>query len=142
MRNIMINHKNFVVVGGSHGIGLGIVKRLVDAGAAVTVVSRTRAQLSELASVTHLQADVMTDEIEPSSLPDSIDGLAYCPGSINLGPVRGLKPAAMIDDFRLNAVGAVMCLQASLGAMKTAGSSSMVMFSTVALHRDFRCMLR
>ena len=128
-----MSEKNYLVIGGSHGIGLGIVKRLVQRGARVTVVSRTNDQLAGLSGVVHLQADVMTDNLDSSQLPDSIDGLAYCPGSINLGPVRGLKATAMMEDFQLNAVGAVMCLQAALPAMKAAESSSMVMFSTVAV---------
>ncbi len=128
-----MSHKNYVIIGGSHGIGLGLVQRLVSSEVAITVISRTADQLSDLAGVAHLQADVTKDEIDADRLPESIDGLAYCPGSINLGPIRGLKPAAMMKDFELNAVGAVKCLQASLPAMKAAGSSAMVMFSTVAV---------
>ena len=79
-----MNQDEFVVVGGSHGIGLGIVKRLVANGAAVTVVSRTGDQLTDQAGVTHLQVDLLKDEITPAQLPDSINGLAYCPGTINL----------------------------------------------------------
>ena len=129
----IMSQKKYVIVGGSHGIGLGLVKRLVSSGAAITVVSRTVGQLTDIPGVTHLQIDVTKGEINSDCLPDSIDGLAYCPGSINLGPIRGLKPQAMIQDFELNAVGAVKCLQASLPAMRAAGSSSMVMFSTVAV---------
>ena len=128
-----MSQKNYVVIGGSHGIGLGLVKRLVSNGDNVVVVSRTADGILELPNVIHVQADVTKDEISASQLPDSIDGLAYCPGSINLGPLRGLKPASMIRDYELNVVGAVKCLQASLPAMKAAGSSSMVMFSTVAV---------
>ncbi|WP_145170911.1 SDR family NAD(P)-dependent oxidoreductase [Rubripirellula lacrimiformis] len=128
-----MSQKNYVVVGGSHGIGLGIVKRLIRSAAAVTVVSRTWEFASSLPDVIHVPADVTTDTMDPGCLPDSIDGLAYCPGSIHLGPVRGLKPDAMIRDYELNVVGAVKCLQASLVAMKASGNSSMVMFSTVAV---------
>jgi NAD(P)-dependent dehydrogenase (short-subunit alcohol dehydrogenase family) len=124
---------NFVIIGGSHGIGLGIVNRLVERGAAVTVVSRTNDQLAGLPGVTHVQADVTRDDLDASQLPDSIAGVAYCPGSINLGPLRGLTASAMMDDFQLNAVGAVKCLQAALPAMKASASSSWVMFSTVAV---------
>ena len=127
-----MSQKHFVVIGGSHGIGLGIVKRLIAADASVSVLSREKNGLSELPHVEHLPHDVTSDEIQPDSLPDSIDGLAYCPGSINLGPLRSLKPETMIEDFQINAVGAVKCLQAALKAMKNAGKSSMVMFSTVA----------
>ncbi|TWU57648.1 SDR family NAD(P)-dependent oxidoreductase [Rubripirellula reticaptiva] len=125
--------KQYVVVGGSHGIGLGIVKRLISKGDQVLVISRTCDQLAGLDGVLHLPVDVTTDEIAASQLPASIDGLAYCPGSINLGPFRGLKPAAMLDDFQLNVVGGVKCLQAALVGLKAAEKSSIVFFSTVAV---------
>lgn len=125
--------KHYVVVGGSHGIGKGIVDRLLRGGARVTVLSRTFDPANQVDGLTHVPTDVVRDEIDPASLPDSIAGLAYCPGSINLGPLRLLKPEAMVDDFQLNAVGAVKCLQAALPAMKAVESSSMVMFSTVAV---------
>ncbi|QEG41183.1 SDR family NAD(P)-dependent oxidoreductase [Roseimaritima ulvae] len=128
-----MSQKQYVVIGGSHGIGLGIVQRLLAGGAAVTVFSRTADQLADLLGVVHRPIDVTRDDLDPASLPDTIDGLAYCPGSINLTPLRSLKAAAMVDDFQLNAVGAVKCLQASLEAMKAAETSSMVMFSTVAV---------
>ena len=128
-----MSKKHYVVIGGSHGIGFGIVTRLVSRGADVTVVSRSVGQLTETEGVVHVAADVTTDEIDPSHLPDSIDGLAYCPGSISLGPVRGLKPDEMLQDYQLNVIGAVRCLQSALPAMKKSDASSMVMFSTVAV---------
>ncbi|MEO1528750.1 MAG: SDR family oxidoreductase [Planctomycetota bacterium] len=124
--------KQYVVVGGSHGIGFGLVKRLAEHGE-VTVLSRTSEQLSGLPNVRHHAFDVTTDDVPAEALPEVINGLAYCPGSINLGPVRGVKPDAMVADFQLNVVGAVKCLQAALPAMKKAESTSMLMFSTVAV---------
>ena len=128
-----MNSKTFLIVGGSHGIGFGIVERLVAQGASVTVLSRTGDSLGNLPAVQHVAADVTSDEIDAADLPEQIDGFAYCPGSINLGPIRGLKLSGMVDDFRLNVVGAVKCLQAALPAMKAAENSSMLMFSTVAV---------
>lgn len=125
--------KNYVVVGGSHGIGLEIVRRLVDTGGKVTVLSRTSDALTGMAEVNAVSFDVISDPVPADQLPESINGLAYCPGSINLGPIRGIKADAMVDDFQLNAVGAVKCLQACLPAMKTAERSAMVLFSTVAV---------
>ncbi len=128
-----MSEKNYVVVGGSHGIGRGLVQRLAAGGANVTVVSRTVDEQSSADGVTAIAADVTQDEISRDQLPDSIDGFAYCPGSINLLPLRGLTEETMVADFQLNAVGAVKCLQACLPAMKKAGASSMVLFSTVAV---------
>ncbi|MEZ6134418.1 MAG: SDR family oxidoreductase [Pirellulaceae bacterium] len=125
--------KNYVVIGGSHGIGWGLVNRLSSSGASVVVVSRTPGQLADHPGISQLRLDVTKDEIEADQLPKCIDGLAYCPGSINLVPIRGLQPQAMIADFELNVVGAVKCLQAAIPGMKAAGNSAMVMFSSVAV---------
>ena len=128
-----MNDKSFLIVGGSQGIGFGIVERLVARGAGVTVLSRTGDALANLPTVQHVALDVTADEIDPANLPERIDGFAYCPGSINLGPIRRLDPAAMLADFQLNVVGAVKCLQAAMPAMKAAENSSVLMFSTVAV---------
>ncbi len=125
--------KNYVIIGGSAGIGHGIVSRLLTGGANVTVVSRTRGSIKELEQVKHIELDVTSGDLVAEQLPEIIDGLAYCPGSINLGPVRGLKPEAMLADYQLNVVGAVKCIQAALPGMKGANSPSIVMFSTVAV---------
>ena len=128
-----MDQKNFVVCGGSHGIGLGIVKRLQGTNGSVTVISRTLGGLGELSGVAHVQADVTVDEIDSSDLPDVVHGLVFCPGSINLGPVRGLKPDALVKDFELNVIGAISMVQKMLPAMKSADASSVVLFSTVAV---------
>lgn len=125
--------KNFVVVGGSKGIGLGIVERLSADGHNVTVLSRTANQLGSLSGVTHLKVDVTTDDITKEMLPETIDGLAYCPGSINLRSFRALKPEAYREDFELNVVGAVKAISAGLKGLKAAGSASVLLFSTVAV---------
>ncbi len=125
--------QDFLVVGGSHGIGQGIVHRLLRTGAKVTIISRTIESSDCVPGLTHVQADVTRDPIDPDRLPSQISGLAYCPGSINLGPIRQVKPESMVEDFQLNVVGAVKCLQAALPAMKSAGASSLVLFSTVAV---------
>ncbi len=130
-----MTEKNYVIVGGSHGIGFGLVQRLSEAGHSATVLSRTNEKLAGLKGVNHVTVDVTTDEISTDWLPDSIDGLAYCPGSINLRSFRGLKPEVFREDFELNVVGAVKCLQAALSGLKAAPSSSVLMFSTVAVRQ-------
>lgn len=125
--------KQFVIVGGSSGIGLAIVRRLINSGESVTVISRTWDHASELPAVEHLTCDVTDDEIQSAKLPDVIDGLAYCPGSIRLRSFRGLTPAAFREDFELNVVGAVKSIQASMKGLRSASSASVVLFSTVAV---------
>jgi NAD(P)-dependent dehydrogenase (short-subunit alcohol dehydrogenase family) len=128
-----MSDKNFIVVGGSKGIGLGITKRLADRGHQVTVLSRTADSLGGLAGVSHQIFDVTTDELDKSSLPEMIAGVAYCPGSINLRSFRSLKPEVFREDFELNVIGAIKVLQASLAGLKRHGDSSVLLFSTVAV---------
>ncbi len=123
----------FVVVGGSSGIGLGIVKRLVADGHHVTVLSRTGEAIQSMDNVTHVVVDVTQDEITADILPDTIDGFAYCPGSINLRPFRSIKPEAYRDDFELNVIGAVKTINAALKGLKATSSASVLLFSTVAV---------
>ncbi len=128
-----MSEKSFVIVGGSSGIGLGIVKRLVAVGHSVTVLSRQPRDLLEVGNAKHVVVDVTRDEIDRSMLPEEIDGMAYCPGSINLKSFRGLKPEAFRDDFELNVIGAVKAIQAGLPGLKKGKPSSVLLFSTVAV---------
>ena len=128
-----MSKKSFVVVGGSKGIGLGITKELSSRGHDVLVLSRTSEGLAELSDVRQQGFDVTTDDVDKSWLPEYIDGVAYCPGSINLRSFRSLKPEMFREDFELNVVGAVKVLQATHAGLKKNGDSSVLLFSTVAV---------
>jgi 3-oxoacyl-[acyl-carrier protein] reductase len=125
--------QNILVVGGSTGIGLAVVRELLAQGAQVTVWSRHAGELASLAGVTHRAVDVLTDELPAP--PPVLDGLVYCPGSINLKPFKSLKPAQFQADFDLNVLGAVRCLQAAEASLKKAPQAAVVLFSTVAVQR-------
>lgn len=125
--------KNYLIVGGSSGIGLALVKKLSAEGHQVLVVSRSNESLAGLPNITHLQKDIITTEIAEDELPGTLDGIAYCPGSINLKPFRSLKPEAFLEDFHINVLGAVKVLQASQKALKNAENPAVVLFSTVAV---------
>lgn len=125
--------KNYLIVGGSTGIGHAIVERLVQQGHRVFVLSRTKGQLEESELVTHIPADVLQDDLPTGLLPDTLHGLAYCPGSIVLKPFRSLKPAQFLEDFEINLLGAVKVIQAVLKKLQQAEQSGIVLFSTVAV---------
>jgi NAD(P)-dependent dehydrogenase (short-subunit alcohol dehydrogenase family) len=125
--------KSYLIAGGSSGIGLALVKKLSEAGHQVLVVSRTGDSLVGLQGVTHLPKNLVTDDLTEAELPATLDGVVYCPGSINLKPFRSLKPEAFTEDFQINVLGAVKVLQAAQKAMKSADSPAVVLFSTVAV---------
>lgn len=122
----------YVVVGGSSGIGLGLVQKLSSSGHQVIVISRTADALVNLENVEHITCDLREDEVLPEWFGDSIDGLAYCPGTVNLKSFRGMSAQLFRDDFELNVVGAVKTIQAGLKPLKASGRGSVLLFSTVA----------
>lgn len=124
--------KQYVVVGGSKGIGLAIVKRLVDEGNQVVVLSRTAEALSHL-DVTHVAWDAANEEFPLGEIPSTIHGLVYCPGSLNLRSFKSIKPEVFMADFNINVVGAIKSIQGCLTGLKAAKNASVLMFSTVAV---------
>lgn len=125
--------KNYLIVGGSSGIGLALVQQLLVENHAVWVMSRNEGSLSGLPNVGHISVDVVADDIPTDELPEHLDGVVYCPGSINLKPFRSLKPEQFREDFELNVIGAVKVLQATQKLLKKSGNASVVLFSTVAV---------
>lgn len=124
--------KNYLVVGGSSGIGLEITKHLAGKGNKVFVLSRNKNQLEQDENIKFLSCDVLSDvELFPS-IDSDLNGIAYCPGSINLKPFKSLKEQDYLDDFRLNALCAVKVINKYLPNLKQVEKSSIVLFSTVA----------
>ncbi len=129
-----MSQKNFVVIGGSKGIGQAIVERLVGQKNKVTVISRNIDDINTNPLIQHIQKDITKDELSPSELPDIIDGLIYCPGSIVLKPFKSLSEEQFSEDFAINCLGAVKSIKASLNALKKSESNpSVLLFSTVAV---------
>jgi 3-oxoacyl-[acyl-carrier protein] reductase len=125
--------KNYLIVGGSSGIGLEITKRLAKEGNRVFVISRNQNQLHQTDNVEFLSFDVLSDSETFPSINDDLSGIAYCPGSINLKPFKIFKEQDYLDDFRINALGAVKVIGQYLPNLKKANKSSIVLFSTVAV---------
>ena len=122
--------KNILLIGGSYGIGLAIAQELQNDNN-IFVASRTNENLAGL-NVTHIPFDASTDTLDTSKLPAILDGLVYCPGSINLRPFRGLKPEAFEADLQINFISLVKVIQAVLPNLTASEQSSIVLFSSVA----------
>ena len=122
--------KNILLIGGSYGIGLAIAQELQNENN-IFVASRTNESLAGL-NVTHILFDASTDTLDTSKLPAILDGLVYCPGSINLRPFRGLKPEAFEADLQINFISLVKVIQAVLPNLIAGEQSSIVLFSSVA----------
>lgn len=125
---------NYLVAGGSRGIGRELVGMLAVPGNRVEVWSRTADGIAPTDTVRHTPCD-FTDAAPLPDLSESVQGAVYCPGTVNLKSFRALS----LDDFRrdweVNVLGAVRFLKVC--QPKLTGSdgnpASVVLFSTVAV---------
>lgn len=122
--------KNILIIGGSYGIGASIVAQLKE-DYTVFIASRTSDMIPD--GVTHLEFNALTDAIEDLALPDQIDGLVYCPGSINLKPFKRLKQEDFSADLNINFLSLVKTVQGLLPKLLASSQASLVFFSTVAV---------
>lgn len=120
--------KNILVVGGTSGIGYAVIQGLLAKGAAIWNISRTPINLNRV----HHQSVDITGSVDIINLPESLDGLVYCPGSINLKPFNALKTEDFQQDWEVNVMGFIKILKLALKPLKTK-QSSIVLFSTVAV---------
>lgn len=122
--------KNILLIGGSYGIGLAIAQQLQSENN-IYIASRTNASLMGT-NATHIPFDASTDTLDTSLLPAIIDGLVYCPGSINLRPFKGLKPESFEADLQINFINMIKVVQTVLPNLLASTQSSIVLFSSVA----------
>lgn len=129
--------KNYVVIGGSSGIGQALAQILCDAGHQVFATYHTTAVVSASSSIHYSSLNVLDDEPNFDFLPSQIDGIAYCPGRINLKPFSRMKPSEFEEDYRLQVLGAIKVLQAAFPKLRKSKKGSVVLFSTVAVQTGF-----
>lgn len=122
-----------LIIGASRGIGRALAERLIAAGKPVITLGRTAPELS--GAVAHIAHDVLGPAFPTDQLPPILSGLVYCPGSIDLKPLRSTKADDLRAAFELNAIGAFNAIHACTERLKQAPGSSIVLFSTVAVQR-------
>ncbi|MFM7182320.1 MAG: SDR family NAD(P)-dependent oxidoreductase [Verrucomicrobiales bacterium] len=116
-----------LVVGAAHGIGAAVARKLRASGHEVLATSR-----NPDGNETTLSFDA-TDSSPSLVLPDKLDGIVYCPGTVNLKPFHRLTSAEIQNDLEVNTLGAVRLLQLALPALKKSDRASVVLFSTIAV---------
>lgn len=129
--------KNYLIIGGSSGIGASIVQKLAvssDNNVISTYFSNAK-QDEENVRFFHYNAEL--DNLTDHDLPEEIHGFVYCPGAIMLKPFKRLTEQSVVDDFKLQVVGAMTAIQAILPNLSTAKNASIVLFSTVAVQQGF-----
>jgi len=121
--------KTTLIIGASSGIGKALANKLMKQKESVIAISRNLPD----ANFSHYhQHDILSDHELPK-IEGAIDGLVYCPGSINLKPFRTLKQQDFENDFKLNVLGAIKSIQAYSSNLQLSKNASIVLFSTVAV---------
>ena len=124
---------NYLIIGGSSGIGLSLANLLAGEGHRVYATYNTHPTQSGNDLIEYHPLHVLDENIALDFLPEILNGIIYCPGSINLRPFERIKPVDFITDYHLQVVGAVKIIQSVLPRLKKASNASITLFSTVAV---------
>lgn len=124
---------NYLIIGGSSGIGKQVVANLNSLGHRVYATYNTHPLQASSLDVSYHPLNVLGEAINLDFLPDSIDGLVYCPGSISLRPFSRILPSDFLADFDLQVVGAIKIIQSVLPKLKLGSNPAIILYSTVAV---------
>ena len=121
--------KNILVIGGNSLIGQEVIKLSNSEGDNVIATSRSTI---DLPLKNFIQLDPNEDLSGLDALPDSIDALLYCPGSISLKSIQRMDISDIREDFRINVEGAFNIIKKVLPNLKKDNGASVVFISSVA----------
>ncbi|MCC0804696.1 SDR family oxidoreductase [Methylobacterium sp. W2] len=136
-----------VIYGGTGGIGMATARALRKRGIPLHLAARDAGRLEEAAAVLGETTFTVGDVMDPAHFAtvtreagETLAGLVYAVGTINLKPLAKLTADDAVTDFKLNALGALLALQAAAPALKAGAGETgagVALFSTVAVAQGF-----
>ena len=123
--------KNILIIGASSDIGLEICKLATADGHNIYATSRDDANANNFDNFIQLDPNKSLDVLD--DLPENIDGLVYCPGTINLRSLQRLTLEDIKNEMEVNFYGAFNIIKKVLPNLKKNDGASVVLFSTVAV---------
>lgn len=72
--------RNYLIIGGSSGIGKELVNLLKEQGATIFATYYKNVVENSIENIRYQKFDVLSDTLDLDELPEEIHGLAYCPG--------------------------------------------------------------
>ena len=154
---VSLSGRSALVTGGGTGIGFGIARRLLQAGARVTIAGRRQEVLetaaSELeadagdgASVAWTRCDVTVEEEVEAAVAAAADSEGRLDiavanaGSGSPGPILAQTPESWRYSFDINILGSAMTIKHAALCMKDAGRGAIVTISSQSALRPTRWM--
>ena len=132
-----------LILGATGAVGAALARRVAARGLRPALVARDAGRLAALAAEIPGSIAIPADVEDAAALRAAVAaagtplaGLAYCVGSIALKPLKRVTEADMLGAFRLNALGAMLSVQAAQEAL-VAGKGAVVLFSSIAARAGF-----
>lgn len=128
--------KNYLVIGGSSGIGKAIADQLAAKGNQV-IATFNKHPMESSGNIRYHALNVLDESLDLSFVPEELHGIVYCPGAILLKPFARLSSDDFLNDYKLQVLGAVRVIQQLIPNLKKPEAASVVLFSTVAVQTGF-----
>ena len=135
--------EKYLIFGATGSIGSSLAQQLKDSNQEAHLISRNEDELKALSeklgfsfTVADVLEDGFIDQIKSGVSDDTIKGLAYCIGSIDLKPIKRVTESDMNHCMKLNVYSAIATIQGFQDELKKS-NGSIVLFSSVAAQRGF-----
>lgn len=133
-----------LILGGVDGIGGELASRLATSGHRVTLSARDPARAEAFAAkigasscaVDVCDEDSIAAAVATAAPGGRLAGLVYAVGTLTLKALARITAADLIDNYRINVVGAALTVKHAAAALKAA-NGSVVLFSSVAATQGF-----
>jgi NAD(P)-dependent dehydrogenase (short-subunit alcohol dehydrogenase family) len=125
---------NYLIIGTS-GIGQALCEQLEQGNRIYATYYKNHR--IDTNNISYHYLNVLDEKPDMGFIPDTLNGLAYCVGAVNLKPFSRIAATEFVEDYRLQVAGAVTLIQSCLPALKKSGQASIVLFSTVAVQTGF-----
>ena len=134
-----------VIFGATGAIGSKTAKLLSMKGEDLHLVGRDADRLQSLAAdlgASMTQGDVLDESLfsrVAEDVGEEVSGLVYAVGTLNLKNLTRLTVDDFLTDFRVNALGAALAVQALAPALKKSKKpASVVLFTSIAVQQGFK----
>ncbi len=124
-------NKNYLFIGASSKIATEACLNLKNEGHKIIGLTTKEDYINNSYKALYSVPNYRLDNLPEINL-NALDGLVYFPGSISLKPFLRISEEDFLEDFKLNALGAVSSIQKYLPLLKNGANPSIVLISSVA----------